>query len=241
MNNSEKQDYRTESDFINDEPSGMVKNMLSMAAKVMISTSKKVINKVVSNYRPSMTLSSLQNEDIIKIFINKSTKYNVYDETTLREIALNNINTIGIANKINEKLLDIYNEKVENFKKKFSQEENSVKYNSMMEDLKEMKIHLDEGSEFMLKYSIIESIKNNNGDNSIITHKIENLNTKYPNWSNPVIAEYYIKFAEKISDKKKCLSILLFYYPTNTLYLKMAKEIENSTSNSVFDQLIMIF
>ncbi len=240
----EKEIFSTNSD----EPTGIIKKGLSFTAKIALSVSKKVINKIVSNYRPPIAIKCITKKEDIISFIDRSLKNNSRDRIELREIALNNIDTIEFAKDINDELIKEYHEKLNEFKDLFSesQELNSTileseKCKSTMKILNEIKSNLDKNSEFRIKYDIIKNLKECHNEFLVLSKKISSLIHNYPDWDNPIIAEYLVNNIPDLKSKEKIIYMLLSYYPTNVKYLRLAEKISKKEDSVLFSEMIKLF
>jgi len=246
--NTSNNDFIAEEEIISDEPSNLLKNGMSFVAKKALSHSKKIVNKILSNYRPAITINYFtKKEDITSIIeyslLNKST-----DKIVLRDIALNNINTIELAKKLNDEIVKEYNDSVNGFKillnknqKAESNLQESEAFQQAINKIKKIKSQFDEKSQFRMKYDFLKELKDDPNNHLTLTSKFNSLSQNYPNWDNPVIAEYLVKSIPVSSLDKKIVFMLLSYYPTDLNYLKLAEKISRKEDSVIFSELIKLF
>ena len=232
----------------NDEPSSILKVGLSSVAKIMLSNSKKIISKIILPYRPSISFKNFtQKNDIINL-IEGPLANDFRNKIILRDIALNNIYTIDSAKRINDELIKNYHDEVDELKKAFGYDQqlnekiqDSETFKRKMKELRETKSQLDGTSKFRLIYDFIKAIKENTNDSIVLINKIDSLTQKYPNWDNPVIADYLVTNFQEFSSDEEIISMLLSYYPTNKIYLKLAEKISTKENSLIFNEIVKLF
>ena len=241
-------DLLEETKIYKDEPSGLLKKGLTYTAKKMLTASKKVVNKIISPYRPPISIQCFTNKDDIIRYIENSLKSKSRDIIELRDIALNSIYTINLAKKLNDELIIEYHQKVDVFKNLFSEDQKSDSkteeteiFQQAMKEIKIIKLQLDEKSLFRKKYDFLQTLSESPNDYLTLSSKFNSLEQKYPDWDNPVIAEYVVKNIPDLSSNKKIIFMLLSYYPTDTNYLKLAEKISIKEDSVIFTEMIKVF
>ena len=230
---------------IDDKPSSVVKKMLSKAATVVMQTSKKAVNSIVSKYHPVLSTDFIKNKECIVRIIEKSSKMGNNNDFELQVLASNNWDTLDISILLNKQyrkeLLNEYDqlmiEKKEEIKKEYK---NIATIKILNTRINELHLILEENDEFSLTLKALKIISTKNSEHDIlpITDKLDK---DYPDWHHPLLTKYLItEFKDTITQVKfENYCYKAFYSsPTDVAVVLLIESFSNKDDKVICRQII---